>query len=252
MAQMPFQKRPNDLFVSYGHADKSRVDPIVGWLKHAAGLKVWYDEVSGDASKRSSALLANGIKSARGALFFLSSNWQASTWCQDEHEFALTERRSNSAYLVVAVQIDGMDLDLPDWFKVADVIDFHQFDARSGAALLRSLVPNPPVRVDNDQDIYFAGPWSRLNNAAKSVQRSLHAMGWRLVGDSPDLPHFQDALTRITSIVSTSRGLVAVLPFDKTRPPNNTSPYIMEEVRIALVCERPYLLVLVLRDFPHW
>jgi len=80
MAAVPLQKRPNDLFVSYGHADKARVDPIVNWLRHDVGLKVWYDALSGNAAERTSSLLANAIQSARGALFFLSQNWQASTW----------------------------------------------------------------------------------------------------------------------------------------------------------------------------
>ena len=241
MPPIPFQKRPNDLFVSYGHTDKMRVDPNVGWLQHSAGLKIWFDAVSGDASKRTTTLLANAIESARGSLFILSSNWKASTWCGDEHEFALTERRSNDAYLLVAIQID--DLDIPPWFKIANVLDFRQFDARSAAHLLRSLIPNPPARLDNHQDIYFAGPWSRPSSASKQTLCSLHEMGWRLVGDSPDHPHFQDSAKRIASIINSSRGLVAILPFDRTRPPNYTSPYIMEEVRISHACGRPYLLL---------
>jgi TIR domain len=241
MAQVSIQKRPNDLFVSYGHADKTIVDPIVEWLRRSAGLKIWYDAASGDGSKRTTTLLADAIQSARGSLFFLSSNWRSSTWCGDEHEFALTERRSNDAYLLVAVQIDG--LEIPPWFKIANVLDFRQFDARSAADLLRSMNPNPPVRVDNDQDIYFAGPWSKPSNSAKSVLRSLHDMGWRLVGDSPDYPHFQDAVQRITSIIDTARGLVAVLPFDGAKQPDHTSPWIMDEVRIAHLHGHPYLLV---------
>jgi hypothetical protein len=241
MAQVPIQKRPYHLFVSYGHADRARIDPIVDWLSRSAGLKIWYDPVSGDASKRTTALLTEAIQSARGALFFLSSNWKASTWCQDEHECALTERREDDAYLLVAIQID--DLEIPPWFKIANVLDFRQFDARSAANLLRSMVPHPPVRVDNEQDVYFAGPWSRPSNAAKSVLHCMHGMGWRIVGDSPDYPHFQDAVKRIASIINTARGLVAVLPFDKAKPPNFTSPWIMDEVRIAHDGGRPYLLL---------
>ena len=32
------KKRPNDLVVSYGHADRESVDPLVDWLKHYVGL----------------------------------------------------------------------------------------------------------------------------------------------------------------------------------------------------------------------
>ena len=78
MSTIPLQKRPNDLFVSYGRADKAHVDPIVDWLRGAAGLRIWYDAVSGDASKRNTELLAAAIQSSRGAVFFLSPNWQDS------------------------------------------------------------------------------------------------------------------------------------------------------------------------------
>jgi TIR domain len=241
MAPIPIQKRPNDLFVSYGYADKTLVDPIVDWLHRAAGLRVWYDAVTGDASKRNTTLLSNAIQSARGAVFFLSRSWEASAWCQDEHELVLAERRTNNAFLLVAVRID--DLEIPPWFRIANVIDFRHIEARTASDFLRSLVPNPPVRVDNDQDVYFAGPWSRPNTATKSKLRLLLEMGWRLVGDAPDHPHFDDARKRIASIIATSRGLVAVLPFLKDKPPDNTSPWILDEIRIALSCGHPYLLV---------
>ncbi len=52
MAAVPLQKRPNDFFVSYGHADKARVDPIVHWLRHEVGLKMWNDALSGNAAER--------------------------------------------------------------------------------------------------------------------------------------------------------------------------------------------------------
>jgi TIR domain len=152
----------------------------VDWLRRSVGLKIWYDGVSGDASKRTTTLLANAIQSARGSLFFLSSNWRASSWCGDEHEIALTERRTNDTYSLVAAQIN--DLDIPPWFKIANVLDFRRFDARSAADFLRSMVPNPPVRFDNTQDVYFAGPWSRPSNAAKSTLQSLHEMGLAAYG----------------------------------------------------------------------
>jgi hypothetical protein len=241
MASLPLQKRPNDLFVSYSHQDRALVDPVVEWLGKSAGLKVWYDAASGDAAQRTTELLANAIQASRGSLFVLSSNWTSTTWCKDEHEFSLTERRAQDAFLVVAIQVS--DMEIPPWFRVANVIDCRRFDEESAAAVLRSLVPNPPVRYDNDQDIYFAGPWSRPSESVKPVLSSLLGMGWRLVGDSPDNPSFKDSATRIRSIISTARGLVGLLAFDASHAPNNTSPYIIEEARIALGLGKPYLLL---------
>jgi len=241
MAQSPIQKRPFDLFVSYSHDDRKLVDPVVAWLKDRAGLKVWYDATSGDAAKRTTALLADAMQSARGSLFALSSKWNSSTWCKDEHEIALTERRKQDAYLLLALQVDSMEI--PSWFTISNVIDFRRFDAESAAALLQSMAPDAPSRYDNGQDVYFAGPWSRPGDAVRRTLSCLHEMGWRLVGDAPDNPHFQDASLRIRSIIATARGLVGLLPFDAGRPPSNTSPYIIEEVRIAQELGKPYLLL---------
>jgi hypothetical protein len=239
MAQA-LQKRPNDLFISYGHADKPIVDAIVRWLQHSAGLKIWHDDVGGDASRRTTELLENGLGSSRGSLFILSSNWTASTWCKDEYDFALTERRNNDAFLVVAVRID--EVEIPPWFKLSNVLDFRQFDARSAAHLLRSMAANPPVRLDNDQDVYFAGPWKNTGTAAASALDAMHRTGWRIIGDSPDHPHFKESRQRITAIINTARGLVAVMPYDESRAPVFASPYILDEVRIAHSHACPYLL----------
>ena len=257
MPHMPLQKRPNDLFVSYGHADRDRVDPIVEWLKRHVRLKVWYDATSGDASKRTTALLSNAIQASRGAIFFLSSGWASSNWCGDEHEFALTERRNDDGFLLLAARLD--DCELPSWFKIANVLDFRNVQSRACVDLLRSLSPNPPSRLDANQDVYLAVPWSRQTEATRNAVRSIAAMGWRLVGDSPDHPHFTDSADRIASIIGTSRGVISVLPFDPSKPPSLTSPWILNEAHIALRCQQPYLLLaesevqvpndLVLRSF---
>lgn len=241
MPYVPLQKRPHDLFVSYGHSDLQRVDPIVQWLKQLAGLKVWFDSTSGDASKRTTALLTDAIQSSRGAIFFLSSGWLGSTWCTDEHEVALNERRKDDSFLVLAVRLD--DCELPSWFAIANVLDFREFSPRSCAALLKSLSPNRPTRFDAAQDVYLSTPWSRQTDATKKAVRSIAAMGWRLVGDSPDHPDFSDSAARIASIIASSRGLIAVLAFDSSKPPAFTSPYILEEIEIALRQHQPYLLL---------
>ncbi|GIM89187.1 toll/interleukin-1 receptor domain-containing protein [Paractinoplanes toevensis] len=237
----PLQKRPNDLFVSYGHADRELVGPVVDWLRRSAQLKVWYDGTSGNAAQRSTELLAGGLASARGALFFLSRNWEASTWCKDEHEYALTERRANSAYFAVAVSVG--ELEIPAWFKLADVLDLRTFDVSSAAPLLRSLAPGSALRLDNDQDVYFAGPWSNPSAAAKKTVDALQHMGWRLVGDSPDHPHFNESEERISSVIRTAQGLVAVLPLRPTSGPHFTSPWILKEIEIAQRLQHPYLVL---------
>jgi hypothetical protein len=241
MQPLALQKRPNDLFISYSHADVGVVQGLVDWLHDSAGLNVWFDASSGDASQRSSELLTAAIQSTRGALFVLSSNWNTS-WCKDEHEVVRSERRAtNDLYFVVAIRIDNSEI--PPWFTVANVIDLPNLEPRSAAQLLRSLVPDAPARYDNDQDVYFAGPWSRPGPAVKPTLNCLFQLGWRLVGDSPDNPYFSDAANRIKFIIATVRGLVALQPFDPSKAPEYTSPYVLDEIRIARTVGKPYLLM---------
>lgn len=237
----PLPKRPNDLFISYGHADRAIVEPVVDWLSKSAGLRLWYDTNSGSAAQRTTDLLSRGIESARGALFFISQNWGASTWCKDEHEVALIQRRISDEFVVIAAQIAKVEI--PAWFQTSQVLDLRQFDVLSASALLRSLTANPPLRVDNDQDVYYSGPWSNPSGAAKKAVRVMHEMGWRLVGDSQDHPKFLDSVQRITAIIQSCRGLAAVLPFRSGNEPHHTSPWVLDEVRIAQVLDRPYVLM---------
>jgi TIR domain len=237
----PLQKRANDLFVSYGHTDRTIVDPVVDWLRKSAGLKLWYDAGSGSAAQRTTDLLGRGIESARGALFFLSPNWSASTWCRDEHEVALTERRANDEFIIIAARIANVEI--PTWFQTSQVLDLQKFDILSAGALLRSLTPNPPLRLDNDQDVYYAGPWSSPSPSVNRVYRIVPELGWRLVGDSQDHPKFVDSVQRITAIVQSSRGLVAILPFRPGNEPYHTSPWVLDEAQIAQTVNRPYILM---------
>ena len=66
--------------------------------------------------------------------------------------------------------------------------------------------------------------------------------GWRLVGDSPDNPLFEDSVSRIKAIIQSCRGLVAILPF-RPGDDHRTSPWVLEEVQIAKDLGQPYLLL---------
>ena len=237
----PLHKRPNDLFVSYGHGDRVAVDQLVGWLKKSAGLKLWYDVSSAGAAQRTTERLTRGIDSSRGALFFISKNWTASSWCRDEHEVALTQRRANEEFITVAAAIE--ESDIPMWFQISQVLELDHLDVRSAAALLRSLTPGSVVRLDNDQDVYYSGPWSNQSDTVKTALRALHETGWRLVGDSPDNPLFEDSVSRIKAIIQSCRGLVAILPFRPEDDAHRTSPWVLEEVQIARDLGQPYLLL---------
>jgi TIR domain len=223
MTAIKLQKRDNDFFVSYGHSDLGRVQPLVDLLRRTCGLKVWFDEAEGNAATRSSELLAGAIGNARAALFCVSEAWKRSSWCKDEYDVSLSERRMNSGFDIICLRLD--DVDPPTWFNVAEIIDLRESTPPVIARLLRSLASDVPRRFDNAEDVYLAVPWSRPSPLVRETLEVMGSIGWRLIGDAPNLTYLGEQ--RIELIQRTTRGVVAVLPFDPSQPEGATSPYII-------------------------
>jgi hypothetical protein len=135
MAGIKLQKREHDFFVSYGHADRASVEPWCRLLSAKCGLKLWFDNVDGNAAQRSSELLASAIGNTRGALFCLSEQWKRSSWCKSEYEVALNEQRAHEGFEIIALRLD--DVEAPAWLQVAQIVDLRQ--AGGFARLLSSL-----------------------------------------------------------------------------------------------------------------
>jgi hypothetical protein len=239
MGGIKLQKRKDDFFVSYGHGDLVRVAPLVGLLKRVCGLGIWFDSADGNAATRSTDLLTNAIQNARGSLFCLSEAWKRSSWCKDEYEVSKSEQRAHDGFEIVALRLD--DVDPPPWFTVAEIVDHRKSNAQSVARLLCSLTSEVPRRYDNDEDIYLAAPWSRPSEVARAAFSALGRTGWRLVGDNPNLKHM--GAQRVEGIIRTTRGVVALLPHDASQPEGATSPYILEEARLAIKCGKPLLVL---------
>jgi hypothetical protein len=98
---------------------------------------------------------------------------------RDEHEVALTQRRIGSEFIVVAAQIAEVEIPYGSDFASSDL---RHFDLLSASTLLRSLTPDPPLRVDSDQDVVFRA----LSNQSKAARKALRALykwagaSWRL------------------------------------------------------------------------
>lgn len=240
MAGIKLQKRDHDFFVSYGHGDLDRVVPLVNLLKRECGMRVWFDGADGNASLRSSELLGRAIGNTRGALFCLSESWKRSSWCQNEYDVSLSEQRTHDGFEIVGLRLD--DVEPPTWFNVAEIIDLRESNTSAIACLLRSLDSNAPHRSDNKQDIYLAAPWGRPSSLALDTFKTLSSMGWRLVGDAPNLKHLGEQ--RIEAIQRTTRGVVALMPHDASHAGTATSPYILEEAGLALKGGKPLLLLI--------
>jgi hypothetical protein len=239
MPGIKLQKRDDDFFVSYGHGDLSRVTPLIDLLRRVCGLHIWFDGTDGNASMRSSKLLEGAIQNARGAIFCLSEAWRRSTWCENEHEVSLSEERMDKGFAIVSLRLD--DVEPPGWFSRSEIIDLRQVNGNSITRLLRSLSKNTPRRFDNAEDVYLAAPWSRQSELVRETLIALTSTGWRLVGDTPNLKHQRDP--RIIAIQRTTRGVVALLPHDPSQPGVATSPYILDEARLAQSLGKPLLLL---------
>jgi TIR domain len=239
MAGIKLQKRNHDFFVSYGHGDLAQVMVLIHLLKRVCGLSIWFDETHGNASVRSSELLGRAIGDARGAIFCLSEAWKKSSWCKSEFNVSLKEQRAQDGFEIVSVRLD--DVEPPDWFEVAEILDLRQVSAQSIARLLRSLSSDTPGRFDNSEDVYLAAPWSHRSALAHETFKVLSRAGWRLIGDAPNLKHLGEK--RIEAILRTTRGLIGLLPYDLSQPGIATSPYIVQEARMAIELEKPMLLL---------
>jgi hypothetical protein len=241
MPSLPYNKRPNDVFVSYSHADGALVEQLVRWLRDIAGLRVWWDTSQLVAGDRLGAALPIGLASARAALFFVSHSWNASSWCEDEYNAALQERRADRRYRVIALRLD--DCPVPKFLSNARYLEMRQLDADIGATLLEALVPEPAPWSHGERDVYLSRSW-HVDDAEPADHIGaalLHSHGFRLIGDSPDYAKF-DGQDRVRRIIETCGALVAVLPFRNDQENGFTSKWIVEEIRVAKELNRPYLL----------
>lgn len=241
MSGLPYNKRPNDIFVSYSHADAALVEPLVRWLQDMAGLRVWWDTSRLIAGDRLGSALPAGLASARAALFCVSSSWNASAWCEDEYNAALQERRADRRYRLIALRLD--DCQVPVFLSNARYLEMRQLEADTAATLLAALVPEPVQWSHGERDVYIGRSWHPDDaDAADRVCRGLvENHGFRLIGDSPDYAKFEGE-GRIRRIIESCGALVAVLPFRDDPANAFTSKWIIREVQVARELARPYLL----------
>lgn len=241
MSFAPFNKRPNDVFVSYSHADKAMVGSIVRWMQDNAGLRVWWDTHGLRAGDKLGTALPAGLSSSRAALFCVSQHWNDSSWCEDEFNAALQERRQDRRYRVVALKLG--DAKIPRFLSNSPYIEMDAFQVDAAAALLRSLVPEPAPWSHSERDVYLSRSWQPSDLAvADTVAHALSTVhGYRLIGDSPDYRAF-DGRDRVKRIIESCGALVAVMPFRDDPANGFTSKWIVEEVKLAIAANRPCLL----------
>jgi hypothetical protein len=241
MSGLPYNKRPNDVFVSYSHTDGEFVETLVRWLRDVASLRVWWDASQLVAGDRLAAALPTGLASARAALFCVSRSWKESTWCEDEYNAALQERRADRRYRVIALRLD--DCQVPTFLSNARYLEMRALEPEAAAALLDALVPEPAPWSHGERDVYLSRSWhaTDMETADRVCVSLARDHGFRLIGDSPDYSAF-DGEYRVKRIIESCGALVAVLPFRDDAANGFTSKWIVQEVQVARDLGRPYLL----------
>jgi hypothetical protein len=241
MSDQLFNKRQYDLFVSYSHADFGQVKPIVKWLE-MAGLKVWWDSKMLLPSQRLATALPDGLLNARAALFFVSANWIDSTWCEDEYNAALQERRADRRYRTIALHLDNCRV--PTFLANSRFLELQAFNAAMAAILLQALAPDPAPWFHGERDIYLSRSWHphEAEGPDRICAALAHDHGFRLIGDASDHPDY-DANSRVRRIIESCGALVAVFPYRDDARNGFTSKWIVNEALLADKLGRPYLLL---------
>jgi TIR domain len=146
-----------DVFLSYHHADRARVKPLVDLMK-ASGWAVWWDtEVSVGARWRD--LLLDRLEHARVVCVVWTSGSVASDFVRDEAS------RANARGVLLPVRLE--DVRQPLGFGEIHTIDV--FPEHDLAALSRPLLHHMQALIDGGRDV--AG-WSTDIDTDYSVTRT--------------------------------------------------------------------------------
>jgi hypothetical protein len=238
---IPVQKRPYKVFVSYSHQDYDAVADLVRWLEGVAGVKVWWDDRRLAASSTISSALPAAIKQAQSAAFVVSQASAKSGWVREEYGAALLQRTKFDDYHIIVLKTDGAPV--PDFLQTTKWVEMPAGKLGPKAALevLTALYTEKRVVSPHDAlDVYVSRSW-RTGEAAASDAACVPfcKAGFRLIGDSKDQKVF-DPDERVRAIMSSCGAVVALAP---DRGGGQTSRFIVEEVELAARLGLPYLLI---------
>jgi TIR domain len=235
-----FQKRAFRAFLSHSHADKKVVSSFYTFLKEVAKIPVWYDQYNLTSSTQISTGLAESITKCQSMIIVLSKDSVSSGWVKEEYNFAVGQRAQVREFSIIPVVID--ECPIPGFLQTTKWIDLRsgRLDAHSAYDLLTSFYyDDQSFLPEMAKDIYISRGWRQQEMVlADEVCQYLDQAGFRLIGDS-ETQHTYD-IQRITSIISSCGGLVAILP---DRGGGTTSNYILQEIEIAQDLMLPNIIV---------
>jgi hypothetical protein len=128
------------VFLSHSSFDKPFIEDVIPYLTNK-GLPVWYDKVSIDYGKTIVTAIQEGILSSGAVIFFVSSNFLKSSWCEKEMEGFLSRfGAGHDILLLTVVDASVAHEDLPLFLQMKRYVKL-TYDA-SPAELANEIIPS--------------------------------------------------------------------------------------------------------------
>ena len=231
MTDRAIRKRRYRAFLSHAHVDKEFVDRLHDLLARAAGLPIWYDSTSLQASKAIASELPDCIRQCQAIMLVLSQASVNSGWVKEEYNYAVGQRTRHPRFQIIPIRID--DCPVPGFLETTKWIDLPggEITSRPFSDVLHSLYDyDVSLDLQKTKDLYVSRSWRESEAALPNHICSRFAeSGFRLIGDSEDQAGFEDG-SRIASIMSSCGGFLAIVPH---RGDGKTSKYILKEIELA-------------------
>jgi hypothetical protein len=98
------------VFLSHSSHDKPFIEDVIPYLTNK-GLPVWYDKINIDYGETIVTAIQQGISSSGAVVFFITSHFLKSSWCEKEMEGFLTRFGSGHKILLLTVVDNGVPHD---------------------------------------------------------------------------------------------------------------------------------------------
>ncbi|MDX2161542.1 MAG: toll/interleukin-1 receptor domain-containing protein [bacterium] len=243
----PVHQRDFHLFLSHASADKSVVvEKLFHWLTESAGLRVWYDADAIAGGSAFGSVLPQAIEQCRALVLMLSKASLHSAWVQQEYQYALVHQSQYPDFRIIPVLLE--EVQPPGFMANVNNLKFPNadFDLDAADRLLKALSNFNPslqakLKYGRVRDIYVSRTWRDSESAlADAVSLVFADADFRLIGDSRD--QNIESKTRITTIMQSCGGLLAILPH-RAEEASKTSPYIIDELHWAADMGIPYAVI---------
>jgi hypothetical protein len=244
---LPVDRRQFHVFLSHSSQDKALiVDALYQWMTDIAGLRVWYDSDGLSAGNLVGESLDAAIGECRALVVLLSKASLESKWVRHEIDTAHRQQRDFPDFRIIPILLDDSPLPADMSETLALRFPDAHFTLDGAERLLKAIFTYSPamqaaVQHGRVRDIFVSRTWRNDESAfADQIGAAFIARGYRLIGDAKD--QRKDDPQRIETIMSSCGGVLAILPVRENQP-NNTSPFMLDEIARAAALNLPLVII---------